>query len=118
MDSVLTQPACLWYCPAVHLPQLVAAPSSLVMLCVLVSTVRSIVLFIRDHLAEPALRFHLYTSPPKTVLRGAKLSLLQAGLVPATVLYVGLEDPSAMGMCLHVFTLYAWGRGEGGMSRD
>jgi len=65
-----------------------------------VSAVRSIVLFIRTHLADPALRFHLYTSPPKTVLRGAKHSLLQAGLVPATVVYVGLEDPSAVGVCI------------------
>lgn len=75
------------------------------------SAVRSIVLFIRAHLADPTLRFHLYTTPPKTVLRGARQSLLQAGLVPATVLYVGLEDPSATGMLTRVHTTAVWGEG-------
>ena len=80
------------------------------------SAVRSIVLFIRAHLSDPTLRFHLYTSPPKTVLRGAKQSLVQAGLVPATVVYVGLEDPSATGL----FTLGGGGceKGEERVRRD
>ena len=84
-----------------HAPPSYVSPR-LFLLCA-VSAVRSIVLFIRAHLADPTLHFHLYTAPPKTVLRGAKQTLLQAGLVPATVLYVGLEEPSATGVltCVH-----------------
>ena len=59
--------------------------------------VRAIVLFIREHLDNPNMKFHLYTSPPKSVLRGGKRTLEEAGLVPAAVIYFGTDDPPSDG---------------------
>ena len=75
-------------------------------------------LFIRQHLSKRDLKFHLYTSPPKSILRGARNTLIEAGLTPAAVVYFGPENPTftgtpqnhsllmSSGTCLYVVCLY------------
>lgn len=72
------------------------------------SVVRALVKFVQEHLADPTIKFYLCkllclmlaandgvnidTTPPKTVLTNAKLTLVEAGLVPASIVHFGLHD--------------------------
>lgn len=54
--------------------------------------VKVLVKFVREHLTDPTVKFYLYTTPPKRILTNAKLTLVQAGLVPASIVHFGLRD--------------------------
>ncbi len=71
-------------------------------------TVKALVRFVRDNLADPTLKFHLCkhvtlvnyiesalftvdTTPPKTILKRGKVTFLEAGFVPAAIVYLGVE---------------------------
>lgn len=47
--------------------------------------------FVRGHLEDKSLKFYLYTAPPKQVLKDQTLTLIQAKLAPASVVYFGSE---------------------------
>jgi tether containing UBX domain for GLUT4 len=68
-------------------------------------TLRSVVLFLREHLADPNTKFHLYTSPPKTVLKGARRTLEEAGLAPASLVYFATDKMPCEGHYLSARTL-------------
>lgn len=63
-------------------------------------SLKAAVRFVRENLADPKTKFHLYTAPPKNILRSGRLTLLEAGFVPAALLYVGLEEGVAAGELL------------------
>ncbi|XP_008048088.2 tether containing UBX domain for GLUT4 [Carlito syrichta] len=50
--------------------------------------------FVRSHLGNPELSFHLFIAPPKTILDNAKLTLFQANLFPAALVHFGAEEPA------------------------
>ncbi|XP_032946528.1 tether containing UBX domain for GLUT4 isoform X3 [Rhinolophus ferrumequinum] len=50
--------------------------------------------FVRSHLGNPELPFHLFITPPKTTLDDPTLTLFQANLFPAALVYFGAEEPT------------------------
>ncbi|XP_064595711.1 tether containing UBX domain for GLUT4-like [Liolophura sinensis] len=54
-------------------------------------TVFAVQKFVKEHLEDKSIPFHLYTSPPKQVLKDITKNLLEAKLVPATVIYFSSE---------------------------
>ncbi|KAK3091799.1 hypothetical protein FSP39_022712 [Pinctada imbricata] len=52
-------------------------------------TVFAVQKFVKGHLEDKNLDFYLYTAPPKTVLKDRTLSLIEAKLAPASVVYFG-----------------------------
>ena len=70
-------------------------------------SLKALVKFVRDNLADPSISFYLYTSPPKTVLKNGKLTFLEAGFVPSGTVYVSSESlwlPSLSSQCLSLWT--------------
>jgi tether containing UBX domain for GLUT4 len=55
-------------------------------------SLKMLVKFVRENLADPNVKFHLYTTPPKKVLRSAKITFAEAEFLPTAVVYVGVED--------------------------
>lgn len=58
-----------------------------------VSALRS---FVRSHLQDPHMQFYLFVAPPKTILDDPNVTLFQASLFPAALVYFG-SDASADG---------------------
>ncbi|PVD37642.1 hypothetical protein C0Q70_00239 [Pomacea canaliculata] len=52
-------------------------------------TVFALYKFVKENLEDPNHEFYLYTSPPKRILSDMALSLVEADLAPATVVYFG-----------------------------
>lgn len=52
--------------------------------------------FVRSHLGNPALPFHLFIAPPKTILDDPTLTLFQASLFPAALVHFGPEEPTGI----------------------
>ncbi|XP_047613535.1 tether containing UBX domain for GLUT4 isoform X1 [Phacochoerus africanus] len=52
--------------------------------------------FVRSHLGNPALPFHLFIAPPKTILDDHTLTLFQASLFPAALVHFGPEEPTGI----------------------
>ncbi|XP_058515392.1 tether containing UBX domain for GLUT4 [Ochotona princeps] len=52
--------------------------------------------FVRHHLGNPELPFHLFIAPPKTVLDDHTLTLFQANLFPAALVHFGAQEPTAV----------------------
>ncbi|KAM5216951.1 tether containing UBX domain for GLUT4 isoform 4-T4 [Hipposideros larvatus] len=52
--------------------------------------------FVRSHLGNPELPFHLFITPPKTTLDDHTLTLFQANLFPAAVVHFGAEEPTGL----------------------
>ncbi|XP_075855957.1 tether containing UBX domain for GLUT4 isoform X2 [Microcebus murinus] len=52
--------------------------------------------FVRSHLGNPELPFHLFMAPPKTVLDDHALTLFQANLFPAALVHFGAEEPAGL----------------------
>ncbi|XP_045425697.1 tether containing UBX domain for GLUT4 isoform X2 [Lemur catta] len=52
--------------------------------------------FVRSHLGNPELPFHLFIAPPKTVLDDHALTLFQANLFPAALVHFGAEEPTGL----------------------
>ncbi|XP_053767327.1 tether containing UBX domain for GLUT4 isoform X2 [Desmodus rotundus] len=52
--------------------------------------------FVRSHLGDPALPFHLFITPPKTTLDDPTLTLFQAELFPAALVHFGAEEPAGL----------------------
>ncbi|XP_057357839.1 tether containing UBX domain for GLUT4 isoform X3 [Manis pentadactyla] len=50
--------------------------------------------FVRDHLGNPGLPFHLFVAPPKAILDDQALTLFQAHLFPAALVHFGAEEPA------------------------
>ncbi|XP_025715519.1 tether containing UBX domain for GLUT4 isoform X2 [Callorhinus ursinus] len=48
--------------------------------------------FVRSHLGNPELPFHLFITPPKSVLDDPTLTLFQANLFPAALVHFGAEE--------------------------
>lgn len=55
-------------------------------------TVIALQKFVKEYLEDKSFPFYLYTSPPKHVLSDVTQSLIEAKLVPATVVYFGSEE--------------------------
>lgn len=54
--------------------------------------VREIAKFVKAALRDPAnVRYHLFVTPPKTVLKDPKATLWSLGLVPAALIHVNIE---------------------------
>lgn len=54
-------------------------------------TVFAVKKFVKEHLEDKSIPFYLYTAPPKKLLEDDTQTLIEAGLVPATVVYFGSE---------------------------
>ncbi|XP_066503091.1 tether containing UBX domain for GLUT4 [Hoplias malabaricus] len=54
-------------------------------------TVAALRQFVRTHLQDPELQFYLFIAPPKTVLEDPSVSLFQANLFPAALVYFGSD---------------------------
>ncbi|KAI6654673.1 Tether containing UBX domain for GLUT4-like [Oopsacas minuta] len=54
--------------------------------------VKSLVGYIRSCSVDPTTKFHLFTTPPKKVIKNGKVTFNEANLVPACNLYLALED--------------------------
>ncbi|XP_045428213.1 tether containing UBX domain for GLUT4 isoform X3 [Pipistrellus kuhlii] len=52
--------------------------------------------FVRSHLGNPELPFHLFITPPKTILEDHTLTLFQANLFPAALVHFGAEEPAGL----------------------
>ncbi|KAM7068140.1 tether containing UBX domain for GLUT4 isoform 1-T1 [Molossus nigricans] len=50
--------------------------------------------FVKSHLGNPELPFHLFITPPKTTLEDHTLTLFQANLFPAALVHFGAEEPT------------------------
>ncbi|XP_066237685.1 tether containing UBX domain for GLUT4 isoform X2 [Saccopteryx leptura] len=59
-------------------------------------TVRNLQDFVRSHLGNPELPFHLFITPPKTILDDHTLTLFQANLFPAALVHFGAEEPTGL----------------------
>ncbi|XP_045840151.1 tether containing UBX domain for GLUT4 isoform X2 [Meles meles] len=59
-------------------------------------TVGDLRAFVRSHLGDPELPFHLFITPPKTVLDDPTLTLFQADLFPAALVHFGAEEPTGV----------------------
>ncbi|KAL3875966.1 hypothetical protein ACJMK2_033860 [Sinanodonta woodiana] len=55
-------------------------------------TIFALQTFVKDHLEEKSEPFYLYTAPPKNVLNDLSQTLLEAHLVPASVVYFGSQE--------------------------
>ncbi|KAA0701384.1 Tether containing UBX domain for GLUT4 [Triplophysa tibetana] len=47
--------------------------------------------FITSHLQDPQMKFYLFVAPPKTILEAPSVTLFQASLFPAAVVYFGSD---------------------------
>ena len=54
--------------------------------------VRSLVSYIRNCFIDPRIKFHLFTVPPKKVIRNGKVTFKEANLVPACNVYLALDE--------------------------
>ncbi|XP_008826548.1 tether containing UBX domain for GLUT4 isoform X1 [Nannospalax galili] len=52
--------------------------------------------FVRSHLGNPELSFHLFIAPPKMVLDDHTLTLFQANLFPAALVHFGAEESTGL----------------------
>ncbi|XP_054449238.1 tether containing UBX domain for GLUT4 isoform X2 [Pteronotus mesoamericanus] len=59
-------------------------------------TVGDLRAFVRSHLGNPELPFHLFITPPKTTLGDHTLTLFQANLFPAALVHFGAEEPTGL----------------------
>ncbi|XP_053393564.1 tether containing UBX domain for GLUT4-like [Mercenaria mercenaria] len=55
-------------------------------------TIFAVKKFVKEHLEDKSMPFYLYTAPPKNVLKDDTQDLIEARLVPATVVYFGSEQ--------------------------
>ena len=55
-------------------------------------TVFSIKKYVKSYLEDKDLNFHVYTAPPKQVLKDNSATLIEAKLAPASVVYFGVEE--------------------------
>lgn len=56
-------------------------------------TVFAITKFVKEYLEDKDAAFYLYTAPPKFVLKDPTKSLIEARLVPASIVYFGSDTP-------------------------
>ena len=61
--------------------------------------VRALVSFIRESLVDPKLKFHLFTTPPKKVIKNGKVTFKEANLIPASNVLLALDE-TAEGLLL------------------
>ncbi|PNF41431.1 hypothetical protein B7P43_G13793 [Cryptotermes secundus] len=54
-------------------------------------TIKAVMNFIRGHLENPDIEFHLYTTPPKNILT-PEMRLIEAGCVPNTIVHFGTKN--------------------------
>uniref|UniRef100_A0A6J0VB39 Tether containing UBX domain for GLUT4 isoform X1 n=2 Tax=Pogona vitticeps TaxID=103695 RepID=A0A6J0VB39_9SAUR len=54
-------------------------------------TVGALKVFVKSHLADPEMPFYLFITPPRSILNDDSLTLFQANLFPAAVVYFGSE---------------------------
>ncbi|XP_008102786.2 tether containing UBX domain for GLUT4 [Anolis carolinensis] len=54
-------------------------------------TVGALRAFVKSHLADPEIPFYLFITPPRSILTEDSLTLFQANLFPAAVVYFGSE---------------------------
>ncbi|XP_052465002.1 tether containing UBX domain for GLUT4-like [Carassius gibelio] len=54
-------------------------------------TVAALRSFIRSHLQDPQMEFYLFVAPPKTILDDPNVTLFQASLFPAALVYFGSD---------------------------
>uniref|UniRef100_A0A9J7ZGN3 ASPSCR1 tether for SLC2A4, UBX domain containing n=1 Tax=Cyprinus carpio carpio TaxID=630221 RepID=A0A9J7ZGN3_CYPCA len=54
-------------------------------------TVAALRSFIRSHLQDPQMQFYLFVAPPKTILDDPNVTLFQASLFPAALVYFGSD---------------------------
>ncbi|KAL1265284.1 hypothetical protein QQF64_003311 [Cirrhinus molitorella] len=54
-------------------------------------TVAALRSFIKSHLQDPQMQFHLFVAPPKTILDEPNVTLFQASLFPAALVYFGSD---------------------------
>ncbi|XP_062976254.1 tether containing UBX domain for GLUT4 [Elgaria multicarinata webbii] len=54
-------------------------------------TVGALRAFVKSHLADPEIPFYLFITPPRSILSDDKVTLFQANLFPAAVVYFGSE---------------------------
>ncbi|RXN23010.1 tether containing UBX domain for GLUT4 [Labeo rohita] len=54
-------------------------------------TVAALKSFIRSHLQDPQMEFYLFVAPPKTILDDPNVTLFQASLFPAALVYFGSD---------------------------
>ncbi|XP_028314234.1 tether containing UBX domain for GLUT4 [Gouania willdenowi] len=55
-------------------------------------TVDAVRHFVRSHLEDPQLSFHLFITPPKTILDNHTATLFQANLFPGALVYFGSDE--------------------------
>ena len=54
--------------------------------------VRSLVSYVRSCFTDPKIKFHLFTVPPKKVIKNGKVTFKEANLVPACNVYLALDE--------------------------
>ncbi|KAJ7315940.1 hypothetical protein JRQ81_002102 [Phrynocephalus forsythii] len=54
-------------------------------------TVGALKFFVKSHLADPEMPFYLFITPPRSILNDDSLTLFQANLFPAAVVYFGSQ---------------------------
>ena len=54
--------------------------------------VKSLVGYIRNCSVDPKTKFHLFTTPPKKIIKNGKITFKEANLVPACNVYLTLEE--------------------------
>ncbi|XP_044737685.1 tether containing UBX domain for GLUT4 [Chrysoperla carnea] len=57
-----------------------------------IETIEDVIGFVREYLNDPTVNFHLYTTPPKTIL-SPSARLIEVDCVPCAVLHFGIEQP-------------------------
>lgn len=55
-------------------------------------TVFSLYKFVKEHLEDKKMDFYIYVTPPKKVLKDMSSTLIQADLVPASIVYFGCQE--------------------------
>ena len=72
----------------------VVLPSRLVLQGVFGSgePVRSLVSYIRSCFIDPTIKFHLFTAPPKKVIKNGRVTFKEASLAPACHVYLALDE--------------------------
>ena len=54
--------------------------------------IKSLVGYIRNCSVDPKAKFHLFTTPPKKIIKNGKVTFKEANLVPACNVYLALEE--------------------------
>ncbi len=58
--------------------------------------------FVKACLTPNGPSWYLFTTPPKQVLKDARPTLFQAGLVPAAIVYIGISESPASSSMSHI----------------